>query len=194
MSALSKKHSFNEVFDGQSVFRKILEALSNPARVVSIKRYADKLFGENPALLALSLTLLDNEVSFCTYGNCGLSEDILTLTLSKREQVTSADFIFVSNINDLKDAVWQAKYGSLADPHKSATVIVQNDGDMSCEMTLYGPGIDDKITVCVSELVRTALETRDEQYYEYPQGIDFIFVTCSGDLSAFPRLIRWKVR
>lgn len=193
MSVLSKKHNFNEVFDSQSIFRKILEAMSNPARVVNIKQYAEKLFGKNPYLLALSMTLLDNEVSFSTYGNCALSDDIITLTLSKSDQISSADFIFVSNLRDLMDAVRHAKYGTLADPHKSATVIVQNDGDAFCEMTLYGPGIDDKITVCVSEFVRTALEMRDYQYYEYPQGIDFLFVTGSGDLSAIPRTVRWKV-
>jgi alpha-D-ribose 1-methylphosphonate 5-triphosphate synthase subunit PhnH len=37
-------HSFDEVFDTQAVFRKVLEAMSNPARTVSIaSKRADSL-------------------------------------------------------------------------------------------------------------------------------------------------------
>ena len=43
-STLSKKYSFDSVFDSQKVFRLILEAISNPSRVVNINESADKLF------------------------------------------------------------------------------------------------------------------------------------------------------
>jgi len=59
ISTLSKKHNFDPVFDSQQVFRLLLEAMSNPTKVVNIKEYADKLYGGNPVFLALAMTLLE---------------------------------------------------------------------------------------------------------------------------------------
>ncbi len=194
MSQLSKKHSFHEVLDSQIVFRLILEAMSNPGRVVSIKSHADKLFGKNPAMLALAMTLLDTEVSFNTCENRELSDEIVSLTLSRREQLSEADFVFVGRPDNVSNVVENAKCGTLADPHKSATLIIQNDGEAVCPIYIYGPGIEGEQTIFVSELVKEALQLRDNQCYEYPQGIDYLFLNDAGDLFAIPRLIRQVVR
>lgn len=194
MSTLSKKYSFHEVFDSQKMFRLILEAMSNSARAVSIKEYALKMFGEEPALLAIAMTLLDNEVSFNTCENNSLSDEIISLTLAKHTELANADFIFVCEATDIKNVIENAKCGSLSDPHKSAAVIIRDNGNAVCNIALRGPGIDGELTLPVSELVRDALRLRDEQCYEYPQGIDLLFVTVSGELFAIPRLVVWEVR
>ena len=137
---LTKKHSFDLVFDSQKVFRLILEAMSNPARVVNISEYAIKLFGDYPdcvgkhpsavfttrslAFLALAMTLLDNEVSFSACENHSLTDEIASLTLAKKENIESADFVFVCDPNDIRSVIENAKCGTLSDPHKSATVII----------------------------------------------------------------------
>jgi alpha-D-ribose 1-methylphosphonate 5-triphosphate synthase subunit PhnH len=187
ISTLSKKHSFDAVFDSQKVFRLILEAMSNPARVVNIKEYADKLFGRHPALLTVAMTLMDNEVSFCTCENQSLSDEIASLTLGKREQIESADFIFVCDPNDIKNAIENAKRGTLPDPHKSATIVIRDDGVPACPLTLSGPGMDGDTTVRVTQTVKDVITLRDAQYYEYPQGIDLIFISNEGGLIAIPR-------
>ena len=192
MSQLSRKHSFHEVFDSQSVFRLTLEAVSNPARTVSIKPYADKLFGGSTAMLALAMTLLDNETGFNVWGNPTLAQDIVSLTLAKESPIDAADFVFVCGADALEQIIQSAKCGTLADPHRGATVIVKDDGATDGRLTLYGPGIDGQVSVGVSPTVQTALRLRDAQYYEYPQGIDFIFVTGGGTLFAIPRLVRWE--
>lgn len=192
MSQLSKKHSFHEVFDSQGVFRLVLEAMSNPTRKVSIKAYADKLFGDYPAMLALAMTLLDNEILFYS-DNSTLSDDIAMLTLAKKSTMQDADFIFVCNYESLQAVIEGAKCGTLADPHKSATIIIYDERIVDCEALLHGPGIDGEITVSISQLIKTALQLRDNQYYEYPQGIDLLFVTDGGELLALPRLTRWEV-
>lgn len=193
MSALLKKHSFHEIFDSQKAFRLVLEAISNPSRIVSIKDYADKFSGENAAFLALAMTLLDNEVSFCVCENKFLSEEIVSLTLSKEESPASADFVFLCETCSYEQVIQVVKRGSLADPHKSATVIIRNDEAAVCEINLHGPGIQDQITVSVSALVRNILWLRDQQYYEYPQGVDLLFVNRQGVLFAIPRLVKWGV-
>lgn len=190
ISTLSKKHNFDTVFDSQKVFRLILEAMSNPARVVNISEYANKLFGDFMAFLAISMTLLDNEVSFNACGNCLLSDVIESQTLAKREKLESADFVFVCDPNNIKNVIKSIKYGTLADPHKSATVIILNDGASDCLLTIFGPGIDGHATVQVTQTVKDAIAIRDAQHYEYPQGLDLIFISNDGGLFAIPRLTR----
>lgn len=193
MSTLSKKHKFHEVFDSQKVYRLILEAMSNPGRTVTIREYAEKMFGEKPAFLALAMTLLDNEVTFHTGEDGRLSEEIVSLTLAKKAELMDADFIFVSGSDDLKTVIENAKCGSLTDPHKSALILIENGDCGRWDLTLHGPGIDGECTILASGLVKRALQLRDEQCYEYPQGIDFIFVTDEGDLFGIPRLVSWEV-
>jgi alpha-D-ribose 1-methylphosphonate 5-triphosphate synthase subunit PhnH len=193
MSTLLRKHKFDFVFDSQRVFRLILEAMSNPARIVDIGKYADKLHGDTPALLAAALTLLDNEVSFNTCGNAGLADEIESLTLAANTPLESADFIFVSEQGALENAIESAKCGTLSDPHKSATVIIQNDENTACRLTLSGPGINGQAEIPAAQTVKDAIDLRDARQDEYPQGIDLIFISKAGRLVAIPRLTRMEV-
>jgi alpha-D-ribose 1-methylphosphonate 5-triphosphate synthase subunit PhnH len=192
ISALSKKHSFDTVFDSQKVFRLILEAMSNPARIVNISEYAAKLYGGHPAFLAVAMTLLDNEVSFNACGNDALSREIASLTLARKDKIESADFVFVSYPDDIKNAIENIKCGTLSDPHKSATVIIRNGNGPEGRMKLSGPGIDGHTTVHTTQTVKYAVMSRDAQNYEYPQGIDMLFVSNNGELFAIPRLTRME--
>lgn len=73
-------HQFDEVFDTQAVFRKLLEAMSNPARTVSVAEQKEKLFGDYHALLALGMTLLDNEVTFSACKDEAFRKDLQLVT------------------------------------------------------------------------------------------------------------------
>ena len=190
MSTLLKKHSFDTVFDSQKVFRLLLEAMSNPLRTVSIKEYACKMDSGDPAFLALAMTLLDNEVSFNTCGNSSLANEISSLTLAKSVGLDSADFVFVNDPDDIKTVIESVKYGTLTDPHKSATVVIQNDEEPDCLLGFYGPGIDRSKAVLVTPLVRDAVLLRDAQGCGYPQGIDLIFLSRTGGFLAIPRLVK----
>ncbi len=194
MSVLSKKHSFDEVYDGQAVYRLVLEAVSNPTKIVNIHQYAAKLFGANPDFLALAITLLDSEVSFYANDNLKLSRDITLLTLASIESPEAADYIFIEDKEYIQDLIGIAKCGTLANPHKSATLIIQNEDLADCDLVFVGPGIDGSQQVSVSETVMTALRLRDKQHYEYPQGIDLFFVSENGDFFAVPRTTRWEVQ
>jgi len=155
---LTKKYNFDAVYDSQKVYRLILEAMSHPGRVVPMGGYT---------LLSVAMTLLDNEVSFNLCGDDALADEIASLTLAGREPLETADFIFVCKPEYIKDAIEKAKCGTLADPHKSATVIIQGSG-----------------------LEKEAIALRDAQNYEYPQGIDLLFITDGGKMLAFPRLVK----
>lgn len=193
ISTLTKKHNFDMVSDSQKMFRLVLEAMSNPARVVRIAEYADKLFGNYSRFLAVAITFLDTEVGFCACANHSLSDDIVSLTLARQESLEAADFIFITETRELKNAIPKLKCGTLIDPQQSATVIIQNNGVFDCKMTLYGPGIDGRADVFATQTVKETIALRDAQNYEYPQGIDLLFISDGGDLIAIPRLTRMEV-
>jgi len=188
-STLLKKHSFDTVFDSQKVFRLVLEAVSNPTRVVNIKEISEKLFGEFPEILTIAMTLLDNEVSFNTCENRLLSDEITSLTLSERKKLHEADFIFVNDSSKIKNVIENAKIGTLADPHKSATIIIRNEEAPEHAAIFSGPGIKNQAEIKITQAVKDAIFFRDSQNYEYPQGIDLIFISSAGDLFAIPRLV-----
>lgn len=194
MTALTKKHRFDEVYDAQKVYRLLLTAVSNPAKSVNIREYAEKLYGAHPAMLALAFTLLDNEVGFSVLEDEALAGDIACLTLSREAEPEEADYLFVTDPSLLEDAVRRAKCGTLRDPHRSATLIVECAGRAGLFLRLAGPGIGEASEFSVTETVKTALEFRDKQCYEAPCGIDFVFVSEDGGLLALPRLVRREAR
>jgi len=203
-SPLHKKHNFDPVFDSQKAFRLLLEAQSYPLRVLDLGACIEKMAGDSEnsdnvawgrdAILVLGMTLLDTEVSFAVVNGavarCALAEEVTTLTLSGLVELFEADFIFVDKEGDVVTAIKNAKSGTLADPHKSATIVVYDSGPLDHEVAFYGPGIDGRITKRVSRRVIEAIAARDMQYYEYPQGVDLFFVSDAGDLFALPRTVR----
>ena len=189
---LTKKHNFDTVFDSQKVFRLILEAMSNPGKNVDIKECAEKLYGDNSVFLAIAMTLLDNEVSFhvCGDTSSSLSDEIASLTHAAITPIESADFIFAMTPISVECAIENAKCGTLADPHKSATVIIRNEGDLYGRILLQGPGIQGSRGIWVTQTVKDALTVHNAQHYEYPQGIDLLFVSTAGNLFAVPRTVK----
>lgn len=186
---MKKKHQFNEVFDGQSMFRTILETMSNPGRVCSIEEQAEKMYGEYKVCLAIAMTLLDNETTFYTEEE-SLAEEISLLTLAKKVEKEEADFLFLMGESQVDSCIPQAKTGTLENPQKSCTCIVVTDQEPNTTLTIYGPGVKDRMELLVSDLVKHTLDKRDEQYYEYPEGVDFLFVTKQGRILGIPRLVK----
>ncbi len=190
---MKKLHDFDEVFDSQKMFRLILHAMANPTQSVSIEDYAKKFTSGIPVFLAIAMTLLDNEVSFHAYRNKELSNDITTLTLSRQETLENADYVLVTDDGDVDEVIAGVKCGTLRDPHLNATVIMKDSGEECEPVRLHGPGIDGSTVFQASNAVRRALSARDLMCYEYPQGIDLVFVTDAGKLFAIPRLVMKEV-
>lgn len=191
---MEKLHKFDETFDSQSMYRIILETMSNPTRVKSIKEFSDKLYGNYPQLLSVAMTLLDNEVSFNTMDNSELEEQISLLTHSECKDIESADYIFVSNTNNINKVIANAKSGTLEDPHISATIVVLYEEIEDTVIKLNGPGIDGSVEFKTSSIVSEILGLRDEQYFEFPMGIDFIFISDKSNVFCIPRSICKEVR
>lgn len=186
---MKQLHQFDEVFDSQKTFRILLEAMANPFRELSIQEAAEKMYGDYPQLLAVAMTLLDNEVSYHVCGDVELAEQIKLLTHAEETGVAKADYIFITDSSKLAQAVAEAKTGTLENPHKGATLVVENDDTQAIDAEFYGPGIKDTAKVTITGLMEQAVKLRNEQEYEYPQGIDYIFVTKAGSIRCIPRLV-----
>lgn len=189
---MKQLYQFDETFDSQKTFRIILEAMSNPFRELSVREMAEKMYGEYPELLAVALTLLDNEVSYHVCGDKELSEQIKLLTHAEQTSLSEADYLFVTDFSKLQSAVEGAKSGTLEDPQRSATILVADNGLKEIQGTFFGPGIKEIANVMITDTMSQAVRIRDEQEYEYPQGIDYIFVTGEGMLTCIPRLVMRK--
>lgn len=88
---MQKAYEFDFVYDTQAAFRLLLEALSNPGRIVELGPLARKLGGAYAMPLTVAAVLLDNEVSFAVCGSPALAEKITELTLAKTAAVSKAD-------------------------------------------------------------------------------------------------------
>lgn len=186
---MKQLHSFDEVFDSQVVYRKLLEAMANPCRRLSVREQADKMYGDDVILLAFAMTLLDNEMTFNTCGDTVLASDIALLTLAQNTDTDKADFIFVSDCSELENVFAKAKCGTLADPQLSATIIIRYSDDEYEKERLYGAGINGTVEIMLPKEAIKAMELRDKQNYEYPQGVDMIFASDNGDIFCIPRLV-----
>lgn len=187
---MKKIHSFDEVHDSQQMFRLILKAMSNPLKKVSIQKYANKLFGGSKAFLAIAFTLLDNEVSFYTFHNEIFEGSVVSLTLAQQGDCKHADFVFADGKENLIYAIQNAKCGTLVDPHKSATIIAKISSSEDAMLKMYGAGIDESIELLTDPVVVEAIDIRDQMCFEYPQGIDLIFVDEQDCLFSVPRLTK----
>ncbi len=190
---MKRIHSFDLIYDSQQLYRVILEACANPGRALPVRKFAEKMYGSQPAMLAVAVTLLDNEVSFCTGGDEELSSQIIALTLAHEAGPEDADFIFVTEQSKLPELMRRAKSGTLTDPHKSATLIIDTSGSEQTDIKISGPGIRDLMTLTTAATARQALTLRKDQYHEYPQGIDLMFISENQELMMLPRLVTQEV-
>lgn len=190
---MKQLHTFDDVFDSQRVFRRLLNAISNPGRRCSIHEECQKLFGSEPAFLAAAITILDAGIRFYVPEDQTLTEQIVLLTHAKPETPQQADYLFVPSAEKLPGIISACKCGTLVNPHESATVIVKvPTGETERTVRLTGPGIDGQMETTLPSAVCEAIILRDQQEYEYPQGIDFIFILPGSEFLCIPRLVRME--
>lgn len=191
---MKKAHDFDFVFDCQEIFRKLLEAFSNPGRPVDIFANALKLNSTFSAYIAVAATLIDNETSFCVVGDAVLSELVQQFTYGRPESLGSSDFVFVladCDADQIDSILSAVPLGTMAEPHRSATVFVRVEslgGRPGC--AVKGPGVDGERSAPLPCYAERWLGLRRAASHEYPCGIDIAFITDAGQIVAAPRLVQ----
>jgi phosphonate C-P lyase system protein PhnH len=189
------KHDFDMVMGTQTVFRSLLDSLSNPGRPTNIARYAGQFLSRGE-WLAPAVTLLDNETGFHWNGEVEASDEICFLTGSSVTSVDRADFVFLPEEADPNEILSGVKPGTHEDPHDSAMIIVAAGGRPEINAELRGPGVPPGgRNVLFSCAERAWLEARDRQEYEYPLGVELIFLRDGGEFLSVTRKVnaRWPM-
>lgn len=182
------------VFDSQSVFRTILDALARPGRIASMP--CDPLTtpdGLNPAAASICLCLLDPSTCLWLDSGVGNSEIQAFLKFHSGCSIVSdpqaASFAILSDIARISD-VHTFNQGTPEYPDRSTTVIVQVD-DLAegTGTTLTGPGIERERRLDVAGFTDEGWRTLAMNNAQYPLGVDILFAADTR-LAGLPRSVR----
>ena len=185
----------------QKNYRRLLQALSRPGRVVRLEALGVvSLF---TAAIAVAECLLDSEVSICVIGNGGapaLQTAIVAATGVQLECQPAADFIFVAGASS-RGGAGLAKRGCSESPEEGATLVYCIDSQPAgvaerFRVRLSGPGIPGANGI-VPEMGGIPVEEFQELMTanaDYPLGVDAFFVRPSGEVMGLPRSTRILVR
>ncbi|MBU3112534.1 phosphonate C-P lyase system protein PhnH [Clostridium lacusfryxellense] len=183
------------VHDTQKAYRKLLNCMSRPGVIESIKEQSEKIdfdISFYKGTLINMYMLLDGEVTFNIVSNNTeeITKFVNQLTYAKATTLEEADFIFIlrdARENSLGDAFKNAKIGTLIDPHKAATIIVEVEKlTTDRKYLLKGPGIED---LCQVNIITQCLfvEERKSKNIEYPLGVDTVFIDKEDQIMCLPR-------
>jgi len=193
---MKTKHQFDMVAGTQEVFRLLLNAMANPGRPVDLSAHVCQ-FTANGKWLAPALTLLDNETGFYWDGPSDLGEEIRFLSGAVQVPLEKADFVFLSSPD--ADAgqiaaqiaprvLCQAKGGTHRDPHNSAVIFAATGGKRDQSVALKGPGIPpDGRKISVSAAEAAWIKARDAKGFEYPCGVEIVFLREDNSILAITR-------
>ncbi|MDR2177755.1 MAG: phosphonate C-P lyase system protein PhnH [Treponema sp.] len=202
---LKHKHTFDTVHGAQEVFRILLEALANPGRILNL-RPLEEQFAAQGRWLAPALTLLDAETGFFWDGDRQTGEEMRFLSGAPQVPLEKADFVFLPSLDEgpSESAAVEAarilstvKQGTYMYPHDSALLFIaageryagKDAGEpVNGPVSLRGPGIPPegrRIDLLPAEAAWH--RARDEQGFEYPRGVELIFLRKDGSLLALTR-------
>lgn len=180
------------VLDAQACFRKILDAMSRPGRVVNLDvTSAPELF--NLASAGLALTLLDFDTP--VFLSQSLRSDAVTswLRFHCTAQITSdpkaASFAFLAS-GDEWPALDHFNQGDAKYPDLSTSLVILLPSlDDSAGVSLEGPGIKTAEIIKPAGLPASFWDDRAENVADFQLGVD-CYLTAENRLIGLPRTTR----
>ena len=181
------------VLTAQRVFRSIMDAFSHPLQsyFIDVNPKNNPLInGRDTVIKLISLVFFDNNVSFYAHGDDALAGEIRELSLAEHTDIESANYVIIKNPEDF-NLFNKIRIGTLADPHKGATVIaIMPEIRGNIPVCAEGPGIKGKQVFHLNGRAADFLKQTAALDTEYPQGFETIFATGSGEISAVPRRVK----
>ena len=174
------------VFDAQSCFRAVLDAMAYPGRVIAAGGGLRPPAPLSPAAAAVLLTLTDGETAIWLGPGMEITSEWLRFHCGAPEgEPDLAAFALCLELPPLDALLW----GTYDGPECSATVILQRPHfDAGPTLRLSGPGLLEATTVRLGLPVDFAARWRPN-HESFPRGVDLI--VCAGcQLAAIPRSIR----
>ena len=164
----------------QSIFRELVEAYSRPGQVRDL---TDWINGENARRVVLA-TLMDGESTLADPHGMIPDED-WPLLQARRDTAESARYVVVDGS---RDATLNPCLGRLESPEFGVTLLiaVEEIGTGSLLIALAGPGIEERLELCLSGLHPDWLARREDWVGAFPLGVDILFCDAQR-IVALPR-------
>lgn len=182
------------VFDAQSVFRSVLDAMARPGRIIELRQCVTPPAPLLPTAGAIVAALADEGTPVFLDGVLATAEVAEWLTFHTGAAVVNepgkADFAVIGNPLEMPE-FGAFRQGSDEYPDRSATVILQVErlAQEPLELALTGPGIADREHLSAHPLPDGFPTATASNRARFPCGIDFI-LTSRSRIAALPRSVR----
>ena len=185
------------VFAAQTVFRRVLDAMAHPGRIVTLPSDADAPPGLGATTTAIALTLLDFETKVWLDPAIRGAEAERYLRFhcgcSVVDETLDAGFAIIAKPRDMprlgRFSIGQDQY-----PDTSATLIVEVDALANAgDLRLTGPGIKQQARINLDGLPAWFWEDWATNHACFPTGVDVIF-TCADRAMCLPRSIKVEAK
>ena len=181
------------VADSQAIFRRVLEAMARPGRIVQVRSPIDVPPPLHPATAAVCLTLIDFETPLWVDPTARTSDVVEYLRFHCAAPIVDApahaSFGLVVEASSAPP-LGAFPQGTDEEPERSATVIVQVtslDAVEGCRLT--GPGIAGEARLRAGGLPSAFWAQVRDNHAVFPRGVDLALVAGSR-LVALPRTTR----
>ena len=167
------------VHDAQAVFRKTLEAMSRPGRIVDLNLPLRSPDAVHPAFACLCLTLFDADTPVWLDRDLPRFREWLSFHTGCPLTPHPEEAAFALVTEGRAELPWEAfPRGSHERPEISATLLIQVESfDKGTELKLSGPGIRNVEKVQVKGLSSSFFQHRNACALLFPMGIDCFFVS-----------------
>lgn len=180
------------VLDSQQAFRRCLEALAHPGRVIEVGSGLEPVPGVHAAASALLLALLDQDTRLWLSPSFAGGSAASNLRFHTDSALVGApgdaDFALVGGPAELPPL---ESFGAGSDEHpeRSTTVVLQVAALLPSGWRFTGPGIRGEAYLSAASLGAEFLSQWERNRARFPRGVD-LFLTCGEQLLGLPRTTR----
>jgi len=181
------------VFDAQSVFRAVMDAMARPGSLRRVQPLAHPPAPFSALAASVALTLCDHDTP--VWLDKKLSQPAVRDWLGFHTGApvaalaTDAHFAFASCPEELI-ALENFTQGSQEYPDRSTTIVLQVDSfDAGAPLVLSGPGIETTAGIAPQPMPRHFSAQWKQNRARFPRGVDLILVS-SDAIVCLPRTVR----
>lgn len=181
------------VAQSQHVFRRVLEAMSRPGRILSVEGIHAGPAGLSPAALSVCLALADFETPLWLDAKAQAAREYLAFHCGCPIAPTpdAATFALLADPTQLDIDAFNP--GSDEYPERSTTLILEVHGmHHDGGAVLRGPGIEDHARLFVDGVAADFWQQLQANHARFPRGVDIILAHDRW-LAALPRSTRVEV-
>ena len=182
------------VFDAQTVFRRVMEAMARPGKIADVAGLTEPPAPLSPVVGAIAATLFDHDTRIWLDQALTRSEAVagwiaFNTSAPMTREALDADLAIVSDAAAIP-SLESFSQGTQEYPDRSTTVILQIDSlSGGPELFLTGPGIRDRNSISPAGLPDRFMDQWTANRLRFPRGVDVLLAAPEGVI-ALPRTVK----